>query len=64
MTYFMGKSCVDLYGHFPDGALTWEFGSSDWTRTSNPAINSRMLCQLSYGGSLVAGRAPAQRRQL
>ena len=25
-------------------------GSSDWTRTSNPAINSRMLCQLSYGG--------------
>ena len=26
------------------------YGSSDWTRTSNPAINSRMLCQLSYGG--------------
>ena len=31
-------------------ALTWEKGSSDWTRTSNPAINSRMLCRLSYGG--------------
>ena len=26
------------------------WSSSDWTRTSNPAINSRMLCQLSYGG--------------
>ena len=25
-------------------------GSPDWTRTSNPSINSRMLCQLSYGG--------------
>ncbi len=25
--------------------------SPDWTRTNNPAINSRMLCQLSYGGS-------------
>ena len=24
--------------------------SPDWTRTNNPAINSRMLCQLSYGG--------------
>lgn len=24
--------------------------SPDWTRTSNPSINSRMLCQLSYGG--------------
>jgi hypothetical protein len=21
-----------------------------WTRTRNPSINSRMLCQLSYGG--------------
>ena len=26
------------------------FCSPDWTRTNNPAINSRMLCQLSYGG--------------
>ena len=38
-----------------EGGLTWGFCSSDWTRTSNPAINSRMLCQLSYGGPLVAG---------
>ncbi len=30
--------------------LTCGKGSPDWTRTSNPAINSRMLCQLSYGG--------------
>ncbi len=28
--------------------------SPDWTRTSNPSINSRMLCQLSYGGMLFA----------
>ena len=28
--------------------------SPDWTRTSNPPINSRMLCQLSYGGPLSA----------
>ena len=25
-------------------------GSPNWTRTNNPSINSRMLCQLSYGG--------------
>ena len=25
-----------------------EIGSSGWTRTSNPPVNSRMLCQLSY----------------
>ena len=34
-------------------ACLWGFcyiGSPDWTRTSNPSINSRMLCQLSYGG--------------
>ncbi len=24
--------------------------SPNWTRTNNPSINSRMLCQLSYGG--------------
>ena len=29
-------------------------GSPDWTRISNPSINSRMLCQLSYGGPLSA----------
>ena len=27
--------------------------SPDWTRTSNRPINSRMLCQLSYGGPAV-----------
>ncbi len=26
--------------------------SPDWTRTSNLPVNSRLLCQLSYGGSL------------
>src|SRR6478752_414156 len=26
-------------------------GSPGWTRTNNPPINSRMLCQLSYRGS-------------
>ena len=25
-----------------------KIGSSGWTRTSNPPVNSRMLCQLSY----------------
>lgn len=28
------------------------FCSPNWTRTSNRSINSRMLCQLSYGGLL------------
>ena len=33
-----------------------EFCSSPgWTRTNNPPVNSRMLCQLSYRGSLGAG---------
>jgi hypothetical protein len=27
-------------------------GSPGWTRTNNPSVNSRMLCQLSYRGSL------------
>ena len=25
-------------------------GSPGWTRTNNPSVNSRMLCQLSYRG--------------
>jgi hypothetical protein len=25
--------------------------SPGWTRTNNPPVNSRMLCQLSYRGS-------------
>ncbi len=37
--------------------------SPGWTRTSNPSVNSRMLCQLSYEGSLVSfpGISPARR---
>ncbi len=30
-----------------DGAFSCSPG---WARTSDPSINSRMLCQLSYGG--------------
>ncbi len=40
-------------------------GSPGWTRTNNPSVNSRMLCQLSYRGSLqraiVARSVPACR---
>src|SRR5690242_7815743 len=28
--------------------------SPGWTRTTNPSVNSRMLCQLSYRGPLSA----------
>src|SRR3954453_9504582 len=45
-------------GDRPDQACELGRSSSDWTRTSNPAINSRMLCQLSYGGPLVRERRP------
>ncbi len=31
--------------------------SSGWTRTSNPSVNSRMLCQLSYGGMFCCSSA-------
>jgi hypothetical protein len=37
-------------------ALTCGLGSPEWTRTTNPAINSRMLCQLSYGGPVARWR--------
>ena len=30
--------------------LRFLFGSSSWTRTNDPAVNSRMLYQLSYRG--------------
>ena len=30
--------------------------SPGWTRTNNPPVNSRMLCQLSYRGSVLSGR--------
>ena len=41
-------------------ALTCGKGSPEWTRTTNPAINSRMLCQLSYGGPVARRRREAQ----
>ena len=38
---------------------TLYFGSSSWTRTNDPAVNSRMLYQLSYWGMLkYAGTLP------
>ncbi len=33
---------------FPHGC--WGRSSPGWTRTNNPPVNSRMLCQLSYRG--------------
>jgi hypothetical protein len=30
---------------------TMKCSSPGWTRTNNPSVNSRMLCQLSYEGS-------------
>jgi hypothetical protein len=30
-------------------------GSPGWTRTNNPPVNSRMLCQLSYRGTVLSG---------
>src|SRR5918995_4044414 len=35
-------------------------GSPGWTRTNNPSVNSRMLCQLSYRGKAATG-SPRQR---
>ena len=34
--------------------------SPGWTRTSNPSVNSRMLCQLSYRGRLARDVAIAR----
>ena len=36
-----------LPSHFCDGKVC-QSGSSSWTRTNDPAVNSRMLYQLSY----------------
>jgi hypothetical protein len=33
--------------------VAWGDGSPGWTRTNNPPVNSRMLCQLSYRGTLL-----------
>lgn len=38
--------------------------SPNWTRTNNPSINSRMLCQLSYGGSVLVTGSHAGYRDL
>src|SRR6187431_1408195 len=48
------------YSDWPERAMpgpgvprtTWRCGSPGWIRTNDPSINSRMLCQLSYGGSV------------
>ena len=37
-------------GRCLDRLPTEPFGSSSWTRTNDPAVNSRMLYQLSYRG--------------
>jgi hypothetical protein len=47
-----GKFAIKLMTKVPESG-TWS--SPDWTRTSNPSINSRMLCQLSYGGPSFSG---------
>src|SRR5437016_1251142 len=41
---------VDLGSEAGNPPLTCWVCSPDWTRTSNPSVNSRMLCQLSYRG--------------
>ena len=37
--------------------------SPGWTRTNNPSVNSRMLCQLSYRGSAGESVAGATKRR-
>jgi hypothetical protein len=48
MPRYAGITCVDAC-------------SPGWTRTSNPSVNSRMLCQLSYRGPLFRGDCAADR---
>ena len=52
------RSHIDLGTKKPQAA---DLGccSPGWTRTNNPSVNSRMLCQLSYRGRLAARIAPA-----
>jgi hypothetical protein len=38
--------------------------SPGWTRTNNPPVNSRMLCQLSYRGSTGGGQCSRVLRDL
>src|SRR5579875_2593815 len=44
----VGTRCGSSY----NAGLQWLpfSGSPGWTRTTNPSVNSRMLCQLSYRG--------------
>ena len=46
-------------GMRPRSSMRWIFGSPGRTRTSDPAVNSRLLYQLSYRG---AERAQVKRR--
>jgi hypothetical protein len=34
----------------PRAQIRYQMSSRGWTRTNNPPVNSRMLCQLSYAG--------------
>ncbi len=46
--------------------LAWAFSSDSspaWTRTKNPPVNSRMLCQLSYRGMWLTSGAGLSDRQ-
>src|SRR5699024_8247614 len=47
------KACQDKAKNPPNNLGGFYFCSSNWARTSDPSINSRMLCQLSYGGILL-----------
>jgi hypothetical protein len=42
----MGKSWLAVGRTSQVNAVTWREGSSDWTRTSNPASQHRGLCLL------------------
>ena len=46
------KTCLKNDG--TTGKRKESCSSPGWTRTNNPPVNSRMLCQLSYRGSAAA----------
>src|SRR4051812_14204555 len=51
-------------GHKEAQAIGLGFCSPAWTRTKNPPVNSRMLCQLSYRGMLLtSGAGLSDRRE-
>ena len=49
-TSFTGSSLIE-FPNMKDTLLgvSFIFGAPNWARTSDPLINSQMLCQLSYG---------------